>query len=327
MACSCQHQSKASHTRPAPPRPSPPSIPTPRAYCKEQEGQWEKFGLCTTIPLGCGDLGGGCCPYGNYSVGDFPTPFCWAPNVFCAANARNISDTECRPLPVSPRDCGAPGRNCCPSAYGLVTDKELPPLCQASAMLTCLIAQLLTSRAPDFQPLWVSAPAAWPEACLVEELRAMQQGYCPGQTTRGCCIGVAMPAAVDASSSFIAIASKAQQGYQHATATLPVSLPANMPPCCSVCAGRRVLRRRRLQLYHPRRVRAQPARLRQDCAALLLGRRAQRHRLHVRQRAVLPRAGGCWQRRRQRRWGWQCAAGCGGARGPHLPGVHNSGGS
>ncbi|KAL4425880.1 hypothetical protein ABPG75_009896 [Micractinium tetrahymenae] len=102
-------------------------------YCKEQEGQWQPFGLCTEIPLGCGDLGGSCCPYGNYSVGNFSTPFCWAPNVFCAANACNISDTECRPLPVSPKQCGAPGGPCCPSAYGLVTDKPLPSPCQDGA--------------------------------------------------------------------------------------------------------------------------------------------------------------------------------------------------
>ncbi|KAL4445741.1 hypothetical protein ABPG77_008940 [Micractinium sp. CCAP 211/92] len=102
-------------------------------YCKAQEGQFESFGLCTEIPLGCGDLGGPCCPYGNYSVGKFPTPFCWAPNVFCAANSRNISDTLCRPLPLSPKQCGAPGGPCCPSAYGLVTDKPLPPPCQDGA--------------------------------------------------------------------------------------------------------------------------------------------------------------------------------------------------
>lgn len=91
-------------------------------------------------------------PAGNYSVGKFPTPFCWAPNVFCAANSRNISDTLCRPLPLSPKQCGAPGGPCCPSAYGLVTDKPLPPPCQASRGWELRFAVLRQRR------LWAQQP-------------------------------------------------------------------------------------------------------------------------------------------------------------------------
>lgn len=109
---------------------------------------------------------------GNYSVGNFSVPFCWAPNVFCAANARNISDTQCRPLPLSPKQCGAPGGPCCPSAYGLVTDKPLPPPCQASwgrhaphaaAAPYCLQEGLLARVTGVRQPQ-APGPHTWPAA-------------------------------------------------------------------------------------------------------------------------------------------------------------------
>ncbi|EFN57680.1 expressed protein, partial [Chlorella variabilis] len=106
-------------------------------YCQVQEGQYEEFGLCAAIPEGCGELGAACCGAGNYSQGSYRTPFCWGADVFCAARADNVRQAKCMQLPRSPQDCGAAGGPCCPAAAGLITDKELPPLCQARRRRCC----------------------------------------------------------------------------------------------------------------------------------------------------------------------------------------------
>ena len=108
-----------------------------RYYCQVQEGQYEEFGLCAAIPEGCGELGAACCGAGNYSQGSYRTPFCWGADVFCAARADNVRQAKCMQLPRSPQDCGAAGGPCCPAAAGLITDKELPPLCQARRRRCC----------------------------------------------------------------------------------------------------------------------------------------------------------------------------------------------
>ena len=81
-------------------------------------------------PPGCGQLGSGCCPHGNYSSGSYDIPFCWDADVYCAAQADNITNSACLPMPKSPEDCGAPGGPCCPATYGIITDKQLPSQCQ-----------------------------------------------------------------------------------------------------------------------------------------------------------------------------------------------------
>ena len=101
-----------------------------RHFCEVQERQWEVVGLCVDIPPGCGQLGSGCCPHGNYSSGSYDIPFCWDADVYCAAQADNITNSACLPMPKSPEDCGAPGGPCCPATYGIITDKQLPSQCQ-----------------------------------------------------------------------------------------------------------------------------------------------------------------------------------------------------
>lgn len=102
-------------------------------FCEVQERQWEVVGLCVDIPPGCGQLGSGCCPHGNYSSGSYDIPFCWDADVYCAAQADNITNSACLPMPKSPEDCGAPGGPCCPATYGIITDKQLPSQCQEGA--------------------------------------------------------------------------------------------------------------------------------------------------------------------------------------------------
>lgn len=81
LRCACTHRGCCCRVQRMPPqlaRPAGHTAPTPRPpcrlYCKAQEGQFQPFGLCTEIPLGCGDLGGPCCPYGALPS---PRPAAW----------------------------------------------------------------------------------------------------------------------------------------------------------------------------------------------------------------------------------------------------------
>eukprot|EP00887_Chlorella_sp_A99_P004747 scaffold4.g4747.t1 len=116
-------------------------------FCQLQEGQLQDVGLCTAVPGVAGKLGQQCLPPGNYSDGSVhKTPFCNDTarlaefDVYCHAPLGRVNESECRRLPVTPRDCGSAGKSCCPSSYHVVTDRALPPVCEEGSYCASPIA-------------------------------------------------------------------------------------------------------------------------------------------------------------------------------------------